>query len=234
LQLFAIYFKVKKIFQDDRTVIMMKSFSTNTTPSWTLQSFSPNETIPLIDNYFWLIRHGVTKTLTWDEEGKIVILGYWGSTDVIGQPLSQINPYEIRCLTYVEASRVPKQQWTILAQSIFRYIQQTEELFCILRCEPMQQRLLQVLTFLGKKFGHSVSQGQLIDLRLTHQELADLIGATRVTVTRILQQLEQKEFISRPRRHLIVLSTQLFSNNTTEPRGCSGAGKDSRVTARVA
>ncbi len=184
---------------------MANILTASTTPNWTLHSFSPNETIPLIENYFWLIRHGVTKTLTWDEEGKIIILGYWGATDTIGQPFSQITPYEARCLTYVEASRVPKHQLTILAQSIFRYIQQTEELFCILRCEPMQQRLLKVLTFLGKKFGHSVSQGLLIDLRLTHQELADLIGATRVTVTRILSQLEHDGLISRPRRHLIIL-----------------------------
>lgn len=185
---------------------MAKLLSTLTTQNWTLQSFSPNETLPLIDNYFWLIRQGITKTLTWDEEGKVIILGYWGSGDVTGQPFSQIEPYEVRCLTYVEASRVPIQQWNILSQSIFRYIQQTEELFCILRCEPMQQRLLQILTFLGKKFGHSVDRGQLIDLRLTHQEIADLIGATRVTVTRILNQLEREGLISRPRRHLIVLS----------------------------
>jgi CRP-like cAMP-binding protein len=64
---------------------------------------------------------------------------------------------------------------------------------------------LKVLTFLGNKFGHQVDRGQLIDLRLTHQELADLIGATRVTVTKILNQLEQDGLISRPRRHLIVV-----------------------------
>jgi CRP-like cAMP-binding protein len=183
----------------------MANTLSNTVTNWSLQGFSPNDTIPLIDNYFWLIRHGITKTLTWDEEGKITILGYWGSGDALGQPLSRINPYEIRCLTYVEASCISKNQLGILAEPILRHIRQMEELFCILRCEPMQQRILQVLTFLGNKFGHPVDRGQLIDLRLTHQELADLIGATRVTVTRILSQLEREELICRPRRHLIVI-----------------------------
>jgi CRP-like cAMP-binding protein len=184
---------------------MVKSLTTNTATAWNLQGFSPNETLPLTDNYFWSIRQGIAKTLTWDEEGKLIILGYWGVGDIVGKELSQVDPYEVRCLTYVEAACIPKHQWSILARSIFRYIQQTEELFCILRCERMQERLLKVLTFLGNKFGHQVDRGQLIDLRLTHQELADLIGATRVTVTKILNQLEQDGLISRPRRHLIVV-----------------------------
>lgn len=50
-----------------------------------------------------------------------------------------------------------------------------------------------------------VEQGQLIDLRLTHQEIAEVIGTTRVTVTRLLKQFEREAIIT-SRRRLIILS----------------------------
>jgi CRP-like cAMP-binding protein len=61
------------------------------------------------------------------------------------------------------------------------------------------------LAWLGDKFGRQVKQGKLIELPLTHQELADIMGTTRVTVTRLINQLEQEGIISRPRRHIIIV-----------------------------
>jgi hypothetical protein len=50
----------------------------------------------------------------------------------------------------------------------------------------VETALLHLLLWLGKKFGREVQQGQLLDIRLTHQDLAELLGTTRVTITRIL------------------------------------------------
>jgi CRP-like cAMP-binding protein len=209
--------KFKKIIRGDRVIVMPKTFSANTVTDFSWRSFAPNETIPMEQGYLWLIRRGITKTVTWDKEGKLTILGYWGARDIVG--LSQIEPYEIRCLTFVEASCIPQHQWTILNKSIFSYVRQMEELFCILRCEPMQERLWQVLTFLGKKFGHQVTEGKLIDLRLTHQEIADVIGSTRVTVTRLLHQLEEEGKLDRSRRHLLILRDESPTSLPTGVRG---------------
>lgn len=48
------------------------------------------------------------------------------------------------------------------------------------------------MRWLAQRFGHEVAQGQIIDLRLTHQEIAQYIGTTRVTVTRLLNRLQQE------------------------------------------
>jgi CRP-like cAMP-binding protein len=61
------------------------------------------------------------------------------------------------------------------------------------------------LTWLAKKFGHQVEQGQLIELRLTHQEISEIIGTTRVTVTRLLNDFEKQGIIQRLPRKFIVL-----------------------------
>lgn len=65
--------------------------------------------------------------------------------------------------------------------------------------------LVKLLTLLSQKFGREVEQGLLIDLRLTHQDIAELLGSTRVTVTRILRQLEQQGLIQRFLLHRILL-----------------------------
>jgi CRP-like cAMP-binding protein len=78
----------------------------------------------------------------------------------------------------------------------------------ILHCRHAESSLLQLLTWLAKRFGQEVEQGKLIDLRLTHQDIAELIGLTRVTVTRVLSDLEKQGMIQRQERHFIVLYDQ--------------------------
>lgn len=170
-----------------------------------LHTFSPREVIPLKAEAFWLLKQGAVKTVTWNEDGTTITLGYWGIGDVIGQPLSQVNPYQIECLTFVEATCIPINQCDWLSDSIRRHIQHTEELLCIIRSERMYQRLHKTLVWLAKKFGREVEQGKLIELPLTHQELAEIIGTTRVTVTKLINQFEQEGLIFRPRRNLIVM-----------------------------
>lgn len=169
------------------------------------QTFACSELIPLQSDFFWLLQEGIVKTCTWTEEGTPVTLGYWGSEDVIGQPLSLVYPYQVKCLTTVKALCVPTNQANEITDSIHRHIQQTEELLYIVRSENMYQRLRKILIWLAQKFGTEIEIGQLIDLRITHQDLAETIGATRVTVTKLINQLEQEGFLSRPERNVIVL-----------------------------
>lgn len=164
-----------------------------------LSVFQAHATIPVKSESFWLIRRGIVKTTAWNLEGKIITLGYWGVGDIIGQPLSQASSYQIKCITSVEVIYVPLKYWNNLSEPICRYVQQMEELLCILRIEKMSDRLYYALCWLANKFGRQIEAETLIELPLTHQELADLIGSSRVTVTRLINQLEQEKMIARPR-----------------------------------
>lgn len=168
--------------------------------------FAPSELIPLDANFYWLLQQGIVKTCTWTQEGNPIALGYWGAGDLVGHPLSLVHPYQIKCVTKVKGLRIHISQSYNLIDSIHNHIQQTEEILCIVRSEKMYQRLRQTLIWLANKFGTKMEIGQLIDLRITHQDLAEIIGATRVTVTKLINQLEQEGFLSRPERNSIVLS----------------------------
>ena len=52
------------------------------------------------------------------------------------------------------------------------------------------------MLILVRDFGVPTASGIMIDLKLSHQALAELIGSTRVTVTRLLGILRQKQVIS--------------------------------------
>ncbi|CAA9558431.1 cAMP-binding proteins - catabolite gene activator and regulatory subunit of cAMP-dependent protein kinases [uncultured Synechococcales cyanobacterium] len=157
----------------------------------------------------WRIERGIVRTLTWNDAGTLSVLGYWGPGDVVGQPLSRLSSYQIECVTSVEVSLVPAHLWHQVLDKIVLHGQQVEELLYILHQQRIPLRLQQLLGWLAQKFGREVDQGQLIDLRLTHQELAEFVSTTRVTATRLLKQFEQEGRIRRLRHHVILCHQQL-------------------------
>lgn len=169
------------------------------------KTFDSGELMVLEAGFYWLLQQGIVKSCTWTEEGTPITLGYWSTNDLIGQPLSLVYPYHVICLTEVKAGRISIEQASKITSLIQHHIQQTEEILYILRSEKAYQRLRQILLWLSQKFGQEVELGILIGLYLTHQDLAELIGATRVTVTKIINQLEQEEFLSRPQRNTIMI-----------------------------
>ncbi len=168
------------------------------------QLFSRRKLIPSREDVLWRIERGAVRTVTWSEEGTPISLGYWGPGDVVGHALSRLKPYEIECLTSVEVSILPEALWYQALDAIVLHIQQAEELLNIVHQKPMSLRLWQFLVWLGQKFGRDVDQGRLIDLRVTHQEMAEVINTTRVSVTRMLQQFESKGMLRRHQRRLVL------------------------------
>jgi CRP-like cAMP-binding protein len=69
----------------------------------------------------------------------------------------------------------------------------------------MRERLRLFLVWLAHKFGQQMEHGWQIGFRLTHQDLADAIGSSRVTVTRLLSKLEKQGAIARFDRGQIIV-----------------------------
>jgi CRP-like cAMP-binding protein len=166
--------------------------------------FTRREVIPPRNDVLWRIERGAVRTLTWSEDGTFITLGYWGPGDLIGYPLSRVKPYQIECLTSVEVSVVPPQMWSQEVNALLSHIQQSEELLSIVHRKPISLRLWQFLVWLSEKFGRDVEQGKLIDLNVTHQEMAEVLNTTRVTVTRLLQQFEEDDSLIRHKRRIIL------------------------------
>jgi CRP-like cAMP-binding protein len=172
------------------------------------QQFSLRSSLPFKRESLWKIEAGVVRTLTYLEDGTIATLELWGSGDVVGKALSRINPFQIECLTNVEVTLLPVEKYEQLAEVLLIHVQQMEVLMMIRSYKRVDIMLIKLLSWLTTRFGHAIAAGNLIDLRLTHQDIADLLGTTRVTVTRTLSKFEEQGIIERLRGHRIVLKVE--------------------------
>ncbi len=184
------------------TAILIHPKSTPTPAK--VRFFERGELIPLENSMLWGIERGIVCASTWDEEGKSTTLGYWGIGDIIGYPLSKIRPYHLECLNATEATIVPFEVLHQNIDALLSHIQQIQELMCIINCKRVSMRVWQFLLWLSNKFGRELEQGKLIELGITHQEIADVLNTTRVTVTRVLQQFESEGKLQRYKRKIIL------------------------------
>ncbi|MCI2429315.1 Crp/Fnr family transcriptional regulator [Candidatus Acetothermia bacterium] len=76
-------------------------------------------------------------------------------------------------------------------------------------------RLARLLERLAHEEGQKTPQGIEIALKLTHQELAELIGSTRETTTLLLNQLRRAGVIGRRRGRLVINDLQRLQTITT-------------------
>lgn len=138
----------------------------------------------------WRVREGYVRSLTWSAEGESVPLGFWSKGDILGCAIAQIHPYEAQCLTAVTAEYLGS-AYGCPPEAISAQIRQSNDLLRIAHCRQSERRLLQFVCWLASAFGEPTPAGRRVLLKLTHQEIAESIGATRVTVTRLLKALER-------------------------------------------
>ena len=65
-------------------------------------------------------------------------------------------------------------------------------------------KLAELLLTLAGQYGVEDSRGTLLSLKITHQEMANLIGATRETVSLTLSQFKRQRLIDTDGRRMIV------------------------------
>ena len=65
-------------------------------------------------------------------------------------------------------------------------------------------RLASLISRLADDFGREIEEGTVIDLVLTHQEIANLIGSSRVTVTKLINRFIDEGMITIKKRKIII------------------------------
>jgi CRP-like cAMP-binding protein len=73
----------------------------------------------------------------------------------------------------------------------------------------LRQRLAMALLELSQKFGVRDARGVILILQVTHEDLADLVGASRQKVTEHMKELERQQVLLRDGRKLIVIPERL-------------------------
>ncbi|MCS7031766.1 MAG: Crp/Fnr family transcriptional regulator [Gloeomargarita sp. SKYG116] len=180
--------------------------------------FGRNEHLPLAADGLWQIRQGVVQLTTTQASGDEVLVGIAGPGMPVGLPLTNSVVYQARALTDVYGvwlSLAELERSGLLAQavlfSLMRRLQQTEALLTIaVGQRRVEDRLRHLLLLLMQEVGQPVDRGVRLSVRLTHQNLANAIGTSRVTCTRLLGRFQQQQWVTwGTDRHLIILPAML-------------------------
>lgn len=92
----------------------------------------------------------------------------------------------------------------VMLRGLSSRILQTEMMIETLAHRDMGSRLVSFLLILCRDFGVPGESGITIDLKLSHQAIAEAIGSTRVTVTRLLGDLREQDMISIHKKKITV------------------------------
>jgi len=103
----------------------------------------------------------------------------------------------------------------VMLQGLSSRILQTEMMIETLAHRDMGSRLVSFLLILCRDFGVPTAEGITIDLKLSHQAIAEAIGSTRVTVTRLLGDLRQDKMISIHKKKITVHNPIALSQQFT-------------------
>ncbi|MBE9075916.1 global nitrogen regulator NtcA [Romeria aff. gracilis LEGE 07310] len=103
----------------------------------------------------------------------------------------------------------------LMLRGLSSRILQTEMMIETLAHRDMGSRLVSFLLILCRDFGVPGQNGITVDLKLSHQAIAEAIGSTRVTVTRLLGDLRQDGMISIHKKKITVHNPVSLSQQFT-------------------
>ena len=86
-------------------------------------------------------------------------------------------------------------------------------------------RLATLLINLGERFGESNGVGTLIDVRLTHQDLANMIASTREAVSKVMSELQRDGVIESRNRRIIIVNGEALAEHASRISGLSIDGQ---------
>jgi CRP-like cAMP-binding protein len=167
-----------------------------------LQQYRRGEEICLLASEIWQVYRGVVQLSRVQHDGQEIISGWITANGVFGEFADDVLLYRAVALNDVYARnhsvhdlvRYPDLVRQFLAKFSDRLIQ-SQHLLTIIGTSRVEDRLRNLLLLLKQEIGESVKDGVRLPVRFTHQHLAEIIHTTRVTVTRILGDLQQQQVI---------------------------------------
>jgi CRP/FNR family transcriptional regulator len=167
---------------------------------------------------FYLVKTGRVKVYKISREGREQVLAMLGDGQIFGDvPTFDGGPYPATAATMADTEiylirredllevvrRHPDIAIKIIAV-LGQRLRQALELVRDLSFKQVPHRLAGLLLKLADEYGEETEKGTLINLPLSRQELADIVGTSRETVTRELKKMEREGLLVINRRNITV------------------------------
>jgi CRP-like cAMP-binding protein len=194
----------------------------NLEPIFQVKNYRKNQVIFLEEetgNYMYVVLAGKVKVTKTTSSGKETILAIHQTGDFFGEmalldgktspaTVSAMEDCRIAAIHHSDFQRqlmcnekVVRQIIQVLCSRLRQVWAQIQELSYSTADDRIKAGILQ----LSRKHGVQDARGIIIDLKITHQELAELVGTSRETVTRTLARLQKKGILDLESRRIILL-----------------------------
>ena len=184
--------------------------------------FDSGVKVPLLPDHIWIVVRGIVKLSCLNEQGDDVLLAIAGSNEPFGEPLTHLDLFEATTLDHCDLldlsihdiNTTPHLRNNLMKAMMHR-TRQSEALIALLGLRGVENRVKSFLELMAEDYGQACGQGLKLNLRLTHQEIANAVSTTRVTITKVLGQLKESGWLQYDGKQKIVVS-HLPSRNTSE------------------
>jgi len=176
----------------------------------------------------YFIESGQIKLVMLSAEGKECMIGVHGSGDVFGElclsglggrletatAMEDCSLKEIRCDKFL--ARLTRDS---LLEGFVKYltvrIADQQQVIANLVTVDSEHRLGETLLQLGRKFGKKDPRSIRIELRISHEELAAMVGTTRPRISVFMQRFRNLGLIESSIEHHLIIKERKLTNYLT-------------------
>ncbi len=194
------------------------------------KSFRRNEVILYEEDaneFMYIILDGEVKVMQSTEEGKEIILAIHRAGDFFGE-LSLIDgktaPASVVATKASSTAIISKNAFFSLILNQENVLRKLLLILCsrfreslgtiqMLNFNNALQRIKMLFLMLAEKYGKQETGSKVLNIKLTHQDIADMAGMTRETVTRVLDKLQKDGEVTILKDKLIALKQSFFEND---------------------
>ena len=112
-----------------------------------------------------------------------------------------------------------------LFSSLSERLRQSDEVIESLLHREVSTRLATLLLNLGERFGEDNGVGRLIDVRLTHQDLANMIASTREAVSKVMSEFQRDGVVESRNRRIAIVNEDTLAEYASRLSGLSIDGQ---------
>jgi CRP-like cAMP-binding protein len=112
-----------------------------------------------------------------------------------------------------------------LFSSFSERLRQSDEVIESLLHREVSARLATSLLNLAERFGEENGSRTILSVRLTHQELANMIASTREAVSKVMSEFQREGSIEVQNRRIVLVNKEAIAEQASSPSGLSVDGK---------
>ncbi|KPK34566.1 MAG: hypothetical protein AMK70_07145 [Nitrospira bacterium SG8_35_1] len=198
-----------------------------------VKEFNKSETIlheEDTNEFMYIVLTGKVKALKITEDGKEIILAIHQAGDFFGELTlidGKTSPASVIAAESSIVALISKADFNEILFTQNKVLKNLLHIFCarqrkswetiqVLNFNNASQRVKMFFLSLIGEYGNKAAEGIILNIKLTHQDISDMSGLTRETVTRVMDKLQKNNEITLMKNNFIRLNHSLINQNNRE------------------